>query len=262
MIQIEVNNVLVELKSQDRQIFLQLLNSMLPAMIGGKKIIELLCSILSEGNKRGIETTNPTFQAALWAMYQIGVRGVRINNETNSADLKTEKSTEFDKQPFESHFTLGNIVTGRAMVASMLLFTNRTMRVNQVMQPVVPQTLELMKPTNEAVMKTRLAGEEIQVAAARYFMSMIEAGHASDSSEVRCALQVLSDLSVAAFSYNVQNKTFSIEGFNEANTCALAYLQGMSPEQIAQMHSRTVAANARIRGEPNRPVEMARRRRS
>ena len=205
MIQIEVNNVLVELKPQERQVFAQLINSMLPAMVGGKKIIELLCSIISEGGKRGIETTNPTYQAALWAMYQIGVRGVRIHNETNNADLKTEKTTEFDKQPFESHFTMGNITTGRAMVASMLLFTNRSMRVNQVMQQVVPQTIDLMKPTNEAVMKSRLAGEEIHITAARYFMKMIEAGHATDSSEVRCALQVLADLSVAAFSYSVDN---------------------------------------------------------
>lgn len=262
MIQMEVNNVSVELKPQERQIFAQLLNSMLPAMVGGKKIIELLCSIIAEGDKRGIEKTNPTYQAALWAMYQIGVRGVRVNNETNNADLKTEKSTEFDKQPFETHFTLGNISTGRAMVASMILFTNRNMRVNQVMQPVVPQTIEMMKPTNEAVMKSRLAGEEIHITAARYFMKMIEAGHAMDSAEVRCALQVLADLSVAAFSYSVENKTINIEGFNEANACALAYMQGMDVDQISQMHSRVAGANARMRGAPNRPVEMARRRRS
>jgi hypothetical protein len=137
MIQMEVNNVPIELKPQDRQVFTQLMNSILPAMVGGKKLIELLCSILSEGSKRGIETTNPTYQAVLWAMYQVGVRGIRINSETNNADLKTEKSTEFDKQPFESHFTTGNITTGRAMVASMILFTNRNMRVNQVMQQVL-----------------------------------------------------------------------------------------------------------------------------
>ena len=207
MIQMEVNNVLVELKPQDRQVFTQLLNSILPAMVGGKKIIELLCSILSEGTKRGIESTNPTYQAALWAMYQIGVRGVRIHNETNNADLKTEKSTEFDNQPFESHFTIGNIATGRAMVASALLFT-------------------------------------------------------FDSSEIRCALQVLADISVAAFSYSVENKTFNIEGFNEANACALAYLQGMEAEQISQMHLRAVNSNARMRGTRAQPIITQRRRRS
>ena len=262
MIQIEVNNVLVELKPQERQVFAQLINSMLPAMVGGKKIIELLCSIICEGDKRGIETTNSTYQAALWAMHQIGVRGVRINNETNNADLKTEKTTEFDKQPFESHFTMDNIATGRAMVASMLLFTNRSIRVNQVMQQVVPQTIELMKPTNEAVTKSRLAGEEIHVTAARYFMKMIEAGHAIDSLEVRCALQVLADLSVAAFSYSVENKTINIEGFNEANACALAYLQGLDADQISQVHARATSANARMRGAATPPVQMARRRRS
>ena len=261
MIQMEVNNVPVELKPQDRQVFTQLLNSMLPAMVGGKKIMELLCSILSEGTKRGIESTNPTYQAALWAMYQVGVRGVRINNETNNADLKTEKTTEFDKQPFESHFTTGNITTGRAMVASMILFTNRNMRVNQVMQQVLPQTIEMMKPTNEAVMKARLVGEDIHVTAARYFVRMIEAGHAMESLEVRCALQVLADLSVAAFSYSVENKTINIEGFNEANACALAYLQGMDAEHIAQVHARAVSANARMRGAA-KPIVMARRRRS
>ena len=262
MIQMEVNNVPIELKPQDRQVFTQLMNSILPAMVGGKKLIELLCSILSEGSKRGIETTNPTYQAVLWAMYQVGVRGIRINNETNNADLKTEKSTEFDKQPFESHFTTGNITTGRAMVASMILFTNRNMRVNQVMQPVVPQTIEMMKPTNEAVMKARLAGEDIHITAARYFVRMIEAGHSMESPEVRCALQVLADLSVAAFSYSVENKTINIEGFNEANACALAYLQGVDAEHIAQVHKRAVGANARMRGAPTPPVPMARRRRS
>ena len=262
MIQMEVNNVLVELKPQDRQVFTQLLNSILPAMVGGKKIIELLCSILSEGTKRGIESTNPPYQAALWAMYQIGVRGVRIHNETNNADLKTEKSTEFDNQPFESHFTIGNIATGRAMVASALLFTNRAVRVNQVMQPVVPQPMELMKPINEVLLKMRLAGEDIHITSARYFMKMIEAGHTFDSSEIRCALQVLADISVAAFSYSVENKTFNIEGFNEANACALAYLQGMEAEQISQMHLRAVNSNARMRGTRAQPIITQRRRRS
>ncbi|MSR33481.1 MAG: hypothetical protein EXS12_01540 [Phycisphaerales bacterium] len=262
MIQIEVNNVVVELKPQERQTFAQLMSTMLPGLVSGKKIIELFCSIIAEGSKRGIETTNPTFQATLWAMYQIGVRGVRINKETNNADLKTEKSSNFDKQPFESHFTMGNISTGRAMVASMILFTNRNIRVNQVMQFVVPQTMELMKPTNEAVMKSRLAGEEIHITAARYFVRMIEAGHTMDSAEVRCALQVLADLSVAAFSYSVENKTINIEGFNEANACALAYMQGMDADQIAQMHSRAAKANARMRGVPTPPIAMARRRRS
>ncbi len=262
MTQMEVNNVPVELKPQERQVFAQLLNSMLPAMVGGKKIIELLCSVIAEGGKRGIETTNPTYQAALWAMYQIGVRGVRLNQETNAADLKTEKSTEFDNQSFESHFTLGNIATGRAMVAAMLLFTNRSVRINNVMQPVVPQTIEVMKPINEAVMKSRLTGEEIHVTAARYYMRMIEEGHAIDSTQVRGALQVLADLSVAAFSYSVENKTFSIEGFNEANACALAYLQGMDVDQIVQMRLRAANANARMRGAPVPQVAAARRRRS
>jgi hypothetical protein len=90
---------------------------------------------------------------------------------------------------------------------------------------------------------------------------MIEAGHSMESPEVRCALQVLADLSVAAFSYSVENKTINIEGFNEANACALAYLQGVDAEHIAQVHTRAVSANARMRGAA-KPVVMARRRRS
>ncbi|MCE9619679.1 MAG: hypothetical protein K8R92_07195 [Planctomycetes bacterium] len=264
MTQIEVNNVAVELKPQERQSFAQLANTLLPGMIAGKKIIELLCSVVAEGSKRGVEATHPTFQASLWAMHQIGVRGVRINLETNNADLRTEKSTEFEKQPFESHFTQGNIATGRALVATLLYFTNRSIRINNVVRPVVPQPLEAMKQVNQAVTQSRLAGEDVPATAAKYFLKMVEAGHADDSKEIQTAVHVLADCSVSALSYDIPGKSITIEGFSEANACAIAYLQGFDPQQIEQMHQRIVGMNARMRGEmpPAQAMPVARRRRS
>jgi hypothetical protein len=246
MTQIELNNAPVELAPQEPQSFAQLARTLLPAMIGGRKMVEVLCGVVAEGLKRGVEPTHPTFQASLWTMHQVGVRAVRINMESGQAELRTEKTDEFDRQPFESHFTAGNIATGRALVATLVYFMNRAIRVNGAMRPVKAQTLETMQKVNQEVTQSRIAGEDMQITAVKHFMRMVEAGHADDSPEIAAAVQVLADCSIAALSYDVEKKTVSIEGFNEANACAVGYLQGLNPEQIAEAHRRVAGLNARM----------------
>jgi hypothetical protein len=196
----------------------------------------------------------------------VGVRNMRINPQAGEVNIQQPEKSDLEGRPFEEHFTPGNMATGRAMVASLMVLTNRYVRVNGEEWRVLPQPLETMKRVNQEVLQSRQFGEELHVTALRRLLTELMAGKPKDSPDVLAALQVVADLNVRSFTHSSDGRQVSMEGFNELNALVMAYLHNMSPEQSKALVDRVKALNERCRtGDgagfvpSNAPVQRRRR---
>jgi hypothetical protein len=266
MSSIRLNDATIELKPQENGPYLQLANSIIPALASGKAFAEICCTIVGQGLQQKVPQDHPFFQCALWMLHQVGVRELRIDVEKGEIQITTPEGNAIEGVPFEEHFTPGNASTGRAMVATLMVFSSRTVRVNGEMLRVVPQPLETMKRVNQEVLQSRQFGEELHVTALRRLLGELLAGKAKDSPEVLASLQVVADLNVASFRFSPDGKQVFMEGFNEVNALAMAYLHNMPPEQAKSLVDRVKALNERCRtggdGTPAKPAPISTRRRA
>ena len=177
---------------------------------------------------------------------------MRIDVEKGQVTIQPPEKSDLEGKPFEEHFTVGNMTTGRAMVASLMVITSRMVRVNGEMWRVLPQPIETMKRVNQEVLQSRQFGEELHVTALRRLLGELFSGKAKDSPEVLASLQVVADLNVASFSYSADGRQVSMEGFNEINALVMAYLHSMPPDQTRALVDRVKALNERCRSEIGR----------
>ncbi len=266
MTTIQLNDATIELKPQENGPFLHLANSLVPALASGKPFAEICCSVVAQGLAEKVPTDHALFQCALWLLWQVGVRSMRIDAAKGEVTIQQPEKSDLEGRPFEEHFTTGNMATGRAMVASLMVLTSRTVRVNGEEVRVVPQPLETMKRVNQEVLQSRQFGEELHVTALRRLLSELFSGKPKDHPEVLAALQVVADLNVRSFTYSSDGKQVSMEGFNELNALVMAYLHNMSPEQSKSLVDRVKGLNERCRNgdgagfvPSNAPVQRRRR---
>ena len=265
MTTMQFNNQTVELKPQENGPFLHLAGNMIPALSAGEPFAKICCHILSEGMKQNAPTDHPLMQCAMWMLYQVGVRTITIDLEKEEVNMGQPEKTSLEGVPFGEHFTPGNAATGRAVVATLMLITSRSVRVNGEEWPVRPQPLETMKRVNAEVVQSRKFNEEHHITATRRLLSLLLAGKTKDDPEVLASLQVMADLHVRSFRYTADGSQVVFEAFNEPNALAMAYMHNMDPAQTQNMLQRVHAMNMRCQqgaaGVPptNAPVNRRRR---
>lgn len=265
MTTIRLNDASIELKPQENGPYLQLANSIIPALASGKPFAEICCTVVGQGLQQKVPQDHPLFQGALWMLYQVGVRELHIDVEKGEIRIATPEKSGLENVSFEEHFTPGNAATGRAMVATLMVFSSRSVRVNGEEWRVIPQPLDTMKRVNQEVLQSRQFGEELHVTAMRRLLGELLGGKAKDSPEVLASLQVVADLNVRSFRFSPDGKQVFMEGFNEVNALAMAYLHNMSPDQSKALVDRVKALNERCRtggaGTPAKPPPVSTRRR-
>jgi len=263
---ITLNDSTIELKPQENGPYLHLANSLIPALAGGQPFAELCCNVLAQGLAEKIPSDHALFQCTLWMLWQVGVRTLRIEIETGKVTIGQPEKSDLEGRPFEEHFTPGNVATGRAMVATLMVLSGRTVRVNGEEVRVVPQPLETMKRVNQEVLQSRQFGEELHITALRRLLAELFSGKAKDSPEVLASLQVVADLNVRSFRYSPDGEQVFLEGFNELNALVMAYLHNMPPDQRKTLVDRVKALNERCRtggdGKPAAPPPVSTRRRA
>ena len=109
---IQLNDATIELKPQENAPFLHLANSLVPALAGGQPFAEICCSIVAQGLAEKVATDHALFQCALWMLWQVGVRNMRINPQAGEVNIQQPEKSDLEGRPFEEHFTPGNMATG------------------------------------------------------------------------------------------------------------------------------------------------------
>lgn len=255
------NDQTIELKPQENAPFLHLAGNMIPALAAGEPFARICCHVLSEGMKQKAPTDHALMQCAMWMLHQVGVRSISIDLQQEQVNMGQPEKTSLEGVPFGEHFTPGNAATGRAVVATLMLLSTRSVRVNGEEWPVRPQPLETMKRVNAEVIQSRRLNEEHHITATRRLLSQLMAGKTKDDPELLASLQVMADLHVRSFRYSPDGSQVVFEAFNEPNALAMAYLHNMDPVQTQNILQRVRAMNQRCQQGGSTPPPVTRRRR-
>ena len=254
MTTIEFNGTAIELKPQSNAHYLHLANNFIPLMSAGEPFAKICAIVLADGLKRSVGIEHPLMQSTLWMMHQVGVRKVSVDVESQQANFGEPVKSDMEGRPFEENFTQGNEATGRAMVASLMAITQRSVRINGEEWPVRAQPRETMQRVNEETLRSKQVGEDIHVTAVRRLVMHLMQGKPKDDPEVLAALQVVADVNVRSFRHSSDGRQVAFEAFSEHNALALAYLSNLSPDNRDRAVAKAKELNARCMGKPPEPA--------
>jgi hypothetical protein len=262
MTTIDFNGNRIELKPQENAHFLHLANNFIPLLSAGEPFAKVCALVLADGLRKSVGMEHPLMQSTFWMMHQVGVRRVTIDLESQQVNFGETAKSDMEGRPFEENFSPGNQATGRAMVATLMALTQRSVRVNGEEWAVRVQPLETMKRVNQETMQSRQFGEEIHVTAVRRLITLLMQGKTKEDAEVLAALQVVADLNVRGFRHSADGKQVAFEAFSEPNALAMAYLSNLSPDHRDRAVAKARELNDRCMGKaPQAQAPLGRRRR-
>ncbi len=238
--EIVLNGASIKLQPQPRPIFMNLAATIIKSMYDAPNFGAIISGLLADGLEKKVEQDNPLFQAALWLMHEMGVREFRIDVEAKRMEVDRQLSQEERERDTSDPYTKGNIATGRAVIASVANLRNRTFALNGTIVQVRLQEKTLMEEHVQAVVKSRGVNEDLYSAAMRGLVGRVMEGLPAEDPKVQCAILLLSDLGVRGMRVVKEEErvNVSIEGLNENDAMAAAFLQGAETEQIHQARDR------------------------
>ena len=238
--EIVLNGASIKLQPQPRPIFMNLAATIIKSMYDAPNFGAIISGLLADGLEKKVEQDNPLVQAALWLMHEMGVREFRIDVEAKRMEVDRQLSQEERERDTSDPYTKGNIATGRAVIASVANLRNRTFALNGTIVQVRLQEKTLMEEHVQAVVKSRGVNEDLYSAAMRGLVGRVMEGLPAEDPKVQCAILLLSDLGVRGMRVVKEEErvNVSIEGLNENDAMAAAFLQGAETEQIHQARDR------------------------
>lgn len=238
--EIVLNGASIKLQPQPRPVFMNLAATIIKSMYDAPNFGAIISGLLADGLEKKVDQDNPLFQAALWLMHEMGVREFRIDVEGKRMEVDRQLSQEERERDTSDPYTKGNIATGRAVIASVANLRNRTFALNGTIVQVRLQEKTLMEEHVQAVVKSRGVNEDLYSAAMRGLVGRVMEGLPAEDPKVQCAILLLSDLGVRGMRVVKEEErvNVSIEGLNENDAMAAAFLQGAETEQIHQARDR------------------------
>jgi hypothetical protein len=238
--EIVLNGASIKLQPQPRPVFMNLAATIIKSMYEAPNFGAIVSGLLADGLEKKVEHDHPLFQASLWLMHEMGVREFRIDVEAKRMEVDRQLSQEERERDTSDPYTKGNIATGRAVIASVANLRNRTFSLNGTVVQVRLQEKALMEEHVQAVVKSRGVNEDLYSAAMRGLVGRVMEGLPAEDPKVQCAILLLSDLGVRGMRIVKEEErvNVSIEGLNENDAMAAAFLQGAETEQIHQARDR------------------------
>ncbi|MBU6208589.1 MAG: hypothetical protein KGR22_01625 [Planctomycetes bacterium] len=238
--EIVLNGASIKLQPQPRPVFMNLAATIIKSMYDAPNFGAIVSGLLADGLEKKVEHDHPLFQASLWLMHEMGVREFRIDVEAKRMEVDRQLSPEERARDTSDPYTKGNIATGRAVIASVANLRNRTFSLNGNVVQVRLQEKALMEEHVQAVVKSRGVNEDLYSAAMRGLVGRVMEGLPAEDPKVQCAILLLSDLGVRGMRIVKEEErvNVSIEGLNENDAMAAAFLQGAETEQIHQARDR------------------------
>lgn len=246
--EIVLNGSSIKLHPQPRPVFMSLASVLIQHMYDAPNIGAIVSGLIADGLEKQIDQDNPRFQALLWLMHEMGVREFRVDGEQKRMEIDRQLTPEERARDTSDPYTLGNIATGRAVLASVANLRNRTFTLNGESIEVRLQERATMEEYVQKVLSARGVNEDHHSAAMRGLVSLVADGVPSDDVRVKCAILLLSDLGVRGMRIAKEGDriTVSIDALNEFDAMAAAFLQGGQPEHVHQVRDRVVAMRAAL----------------
>jgi hypothetical protein len=283
-----LNGATIELQPQDREPFMWLASQVYRRMHAGNQpppLPAILTMFAHEGTTtQGIAPTDARIQAIMWTLWQLGLKGSRVEGEGEARQIKWDKGEHagIDSAPVLDCFTAEAMRDGRTLAASLAIAGNRRVNLNGTEIHVRINDLELIKAQSEEMNKRRQdPSHDPSMAAARYVAELVSGGADTSDLRLRAALELAADLGIRAMWVDTVSRQLRIAAFSREAALAAAFLQGAPFEHFelalkradalqksAEETARRLAAQVQAQGGPKAqaagvtaPAAPARRRR-
>ncbi len=237
---IVLNGATIKLVPQERPVFMSIAGSIVRGMYDAPNLSTVVSSIIADGLEKKVDDKNPIFQAALWLMYSLGVRALRVDTEAKRMDVDEQITAEERARDTSDPYTMGNIATGRAALVALSNLRARAFTLNGETHQLRVQPREAMEPFVKQVVASRGVNEDIYSAAMRALGRLVIEQVPTEDSKMACAMLLLSDLGVTGVRITSQDgqAAYGLDGLNEHHAMASAFLQGANTEQVHQARDR------------------------
>jgi hypothetical protein len=234
-----LNGATIELQPQDREPFMWLASQVYRRMHAGNQpppLPAILTMFAHEGTTtQGLATDDPRIQAIMWTLWQLGLKGSRVEGESESKQIKWDKGDHagIDAAPVMDCFTAEAIRDGRTLAASLAIAANRRINLNGTEIHVRINDFELIRAQSEEMNKRRQdEAHDPSMAAARYVAELVTGGADTNDLRLRAALELAADLGIRAMWVDTVSRQLRIAAFSREAALAAAFLQGAPVEHF------------------------------
>jgi len=234
-----LNGATIDLQPQDREPFMWLASQVYRRMHAGNQpppLPAVLTMFAHEGTTtQGIAPTDPRIQAIMWTLWQLGLKGSRVEGEGESKQIKWDKGEHagIDASPVMDCFSADAIRDGRTLAASLAIAGNRRINLNGTEIPVRINDFDLIRAQSEEMNKRRQEeNHDPSMAAARYVAELMTGGADINDLRLRAALELAADLGIRAMWVDTVSRQLRIAAFSREAALAAAFLQGAPVEHF------------------------------
>jgi hypothetical protein len=243
MASIIVNGETVHPNVPKREEFVNLAKTLLPRIVHGQPLETTVAATLAEGLASGLDLDAVAPRSMLVALADLGVR--KISVEPGAVRVLESEPTDVSRGDARA-YGLAAIESGRALVAAIANFANRSILVNGQPVPAMPQPVEDLQRFLQLVQANRLVDEDLMFTACRALAGFMKAGKGPDDAEYRCAIQLACELGIADVVIDLEGGRLAIRDFNESNAAAAALLQTGNPDIVKKAREKVIAMRRKL----------------
>ena len=288
MATITLNEESVQLVEQERETFRRFTEMAFPQCVSmlqlprERRFIGMLpASFVVQRRREGAEWDEPFVQVALWNLHDLGVGRMSFGAEAAAAAadrpkgdpdqfIRFDQAEETDMARGEdTSINYSTVSSGRAFIAALNNVIHRVFQLNgEVLQVGIQPRPELEKVAS-MIHQARQQEEGLIFATARTLGSLVRLGRTSEDVELRCAMELLTNMGCTGVSIDPDAGKMTFTLFDVMAAMSSGLLQGMGWDQLKEVRKNVetfqkqlaTGEESRVRMPNMGPVGTRRRRR-
>ena len=193
---------------------------------------------------QGSDFDNEVVQAALWALYDLGVRSVVVSEDGANVDVAEHEDTSVSRGD-PAAYSFAAVRDGRAFAAAIANVRTRSMLFNGEMRAVRRNPKETVEQVMNLIAEVRHTGEELMVTTLRVLAALYEQqGDTSSPEHLEAAFELATDLGIDEITL-AEDGAIEVGELNLGNALASAVLQGFDVDEVMELRKRFNEKNSR-----------------
>ncbi len=278
MPKITINREEIDLQEQPREAFREFVELAFPRCLPmldipreRRYIAMLPAAYLVRQRVDGVGWDDPLLQVSMWNLHDLGVREASFGVdawENTAEDLRPEgdpaEFIRFDRAEATdmatgapSSINYSTVSSGRGFIAALNNVVHRTFQCNDDVIDVGIQRSDEMKKVVTMVHQARQNQEGLLFATARTFGSFLRQGLDLQATEVRCGIELLSNMGCVSVAVEPEAGKMAFRGFSVMAALSSGMLQGLGWDRLKEVRSSVEAFQKQLATEESTPIRPA-----
>ena len=218
-----------------------------------------------------VSLDDPLLQVALWNLHDLGIReasyGIEAWENTREElrpDGDPEEFVRFDRAEATdmatgaaSSINFSTVSSGRGFIAALNNVVHRVFECNDDVIEVGIQKTEDMKKVVEMVHQARHNQEGLLFAAGRTFGSLLRQGLTLEDTEVRCGIEILTNMGCVSVSVDPDAGKMGFRGFSLMAALSSGMLQGLDWDRLKELRANVEKLQQQLATGEEKPIRSA-----